>query len=74
MAWRNELKRSLCVAEQTFGLAKLALANATLILQQKYPEIEATMTSDGNVIFTETDGERKEFYSVAEVEKAYGKR
>ena len=74
MAWRNELKRSIGIAEQTFGFAELALANATLILQQKYPEIEATMTSEGKIIFTETNSDRKEFYSVAEVEKAYGKR
>ena len=74
MAWRQELNRSVDVAKQAFAVARLALANTTLILQQKYPEIEATMTSEGNVIFMETDGGRNEFFSVSEVEKTYGKR
>lgn len=74
MAWRQELNRSVDVAKQAFDVARLALANTTLILQQKYPEIEATMTSEGNVIFMETDGGRNEFFSVSEVEKTYGKR
>lgn len=74
MAWRQELNRSVDVVKQAFEVARLALANTTLILQQKYPEIEATMTSEGNVIFMETDGGRNEFFSVSEVEKTYGKR
>lgn len=73
MAWRQELNRSVDIAKQAFDVARLALANTTLILQQKYPEIEATMTSEGNVIFMETDGGRNEFFSVSEVEKTYGK-
>lgn len=73
-AWKQELNRSIDVATQAFEVARLALANATLILQQKYPEIEVTMTSDGNVIFMETDGSRNEFYSFSDVEKTYGKR
>ena len=73
-AWRQELNRSVDVAKQAFDVARLALANTTLILQQKYPEIEAAMTSEGNVIFMETDGGRNEFFSVSEVEKTYGKR
>lgn len=32
------------------------------------------MTSEGNVLFMETDGGRNEFFSVSEVEKTYGKR
>ena len=74
MAWKSELNRSVGIAKQTFEISKMALANTTLVLQQKYPEVEATITSDGNVIFTEIEGDRKEFYSVAEVEKKYGKR
>lgn len=73
-AWRQELNQSLDITKQAFEVARLALANTTLILQQKYPEIEATMTSEGNVIFMETDGGRNEFFSVSEVEKTYGKR
>ena len=73
-AWRQELNQSLDIAKQAFEVARLALENVTHILQQKYPEIEATMTSDGNVIFMETDCGRNEFFSFSDVEKTYGKR
>lgn len=71
MTFEEKFNESIRKCMNAYNKAEQSLSKLTLLIQKKYPSLEATM-SGGEIFFMDMDSpHRDEYYSLEDIEERY---
>ena len=74
MTFEEELQRAHKKCHKAFDKAENCLNEITLLIQQKYPSLEATVSGDEIFYMDMSSPNRDEYYSLEDIEKRYDRK
>ena len=74
MTFEEELQRAHKRCHEAFDKAENRLNEITLLIQQRYPSLEATVSGDEIFYMDMSSPDRDEYYSLEDIKERYDKK